>query len=268
MTDYTTELQSKNFLCPFSEFTIRQWRIRRDQTDLIKPLSQEELEELRIFFNTLPEDSIIKYGKFSGYWPKMIYFSEIEKNSYEIFFNMKLSKIVYNRSGNIVPVDSKSEFITFFGRSPEEDDSYLGITESSVRFGKSQNSCFVITKIHDQIKMYIFPYRANTIHHSTMSDGETIFAGMININNGKIAFISNDSGHYRFHMNKIDILLDFFNSITSHKPELAFDDGFIPEKSLKIFSPIDYHIITKGFVFEEIIKKLKPIIQKKLEIIL
>lgn len=154
--------------------------------------------------------------------------NEEEKESYRVY--LKNDKLCYYRDDKYLPIDSTSVFMEFFdGRTPEEDERYLesiGFPLLSERAGKSSFSCFVIDK---DGKLYINPYRPDTIQHTfTTQGGNILCAGLILLKNGTICYIDNTSGHYKTNNEKLELFFLFLkNNSENQDISKYFDDDFL-----------------------------------------
>lgn len=142
-------------------------------------------------------DSITSKGSYDYLTKEEILFANEEEISfYKI--NIFEEKICYLNNNPMkkfeyLVADTVNDFLSNFLRLPKDDDQYMNLTDSK-RLGKSNFSCFIIDKNDN---LYIFPYRSNTIHHTYITKNEPVkMAGMIRIENGKICYIDNKSGHY------------------------------------------------------------------------
>ena len=134
---------------------------------------------------------------------KMLYCSNEEKEKYLVYIHD--DSLCYKINSNFKKIDSIEIFKNMFdNRTPDEDEEYLeksGNPVPNIRRGKAKHSNIIIDTSG---KIYIFPYISNTMHHTFISHGsDVIFAGTIGLENGKITYIDNSSGHYRTNFLKI-----------------------------------------------------------------
>lgn len=182
--EYINEITLSSSKKPFSRFFIESFK---------KILAGTELEKYGVekFLLERPE---LAHEMLGTDTPLMQYADMNEKQK----FMVRVEKDgLYFVDGTII--DSETLFMSFFeGRSPKEDDDFLSKSRFSIdihRLGKSGMSCIILDKNEN---LFIFPYRAETIHHTFVTHGEdVIFAGMIKVNSGKITFLADKSGHYK-----------------------------------------------------------------------
>lgn len=151
-----------------------------------------------------------------------------EKENYAVY--LQNNKLCYFRNDKYIPIDSTEIFKEFFdGRVPAEDEKYLesiGFPMLPERSGKSEFSCFVIDKDN---KMYINPYRPDTIQHTFTTYGDSVLcAGLILLKNGTIYYIDNTSGHYLTGNEKLELFFIFLKQNSKIKNiSVYFDKEFL-----------------------------------------
>ncbi len=240
MDYYDLEQQTRNLGFPLSATIVRMWRQAKSEEsegfNLNRKLSNTDIKHLRAFYNSIPDDGIVTEGIFKGYWPKMLYFNEVEKENFRVYFNENSHELSYLVNEEFVPIDTTKAFLQFFNRQSEEDDNLLGLLPSSEKAGKSKLSCFIITDDLEDEKLYIFPYRARTIHHNALSPySRMIASGMVRIEKGKICLLNNKLGHYKGDYSTIVNFIQRIHEITDNRSHKVFKDIFLPERDIEIF---------------------------------
>lgn len=232
---YKLELELQNTDYPLSRDTINEF---------LELKKVESIDENKQTLLKRPKEVAELLG--IGRNPKLLYVDTALKTNYCVHVNN--FKFTYE-DGTIV--DSHNAFYKFFGRTPSEDDEFLENSgcemQQSRRKGKSINSCIVLDKNKN---LFIFPYRASTIHHTFITRGESVFfSGTVRIVDGMIHFINDNSGHYKPHPSSLLILARYLKSILGDETYKVFSNDFV----ISIFDSSAHRDITD--VEKELIKK-------------
>lgn len=194
--------------------------LAREYISKIKELLNDTEEGLALSsIEKLPESYFEILGRVKP--EKLIYFTKIQKQSFKVFTHE--NHLCFLKDKKYVKVDSDSIFKEFFGRTWEEDEKYLaniGYAVPDIRKGKSQKSCFIIDMNND---FFIFPYRSNTIQHTSISFGYPVkLAGTIRLIDGKISYIDNSTGHYRANIESLKKMILLIRKMSDIKDISSF----------------------------------------------
>lgn len=225
-SNFQIEIELKNTRYPFARVTASMLIEKLKKDNQIFENKQKELEALKSRLDELAREHF--KGK-EEQLLTMMYCKEDELEKYKVYFVD--GNLCFLRNEKFIKIDSENLFKEFFyKRSPEEDDLYLesiGFPSLPERKGKSCFSCFTI---HKDGNLYINPYRQDTIQHTFTTNGENILcAGLLFIQNGKISYVDNRSGHYLSKPRHIQI---FFDNISKNVGGENIKDFFSQEFDL------------------------------------
>ena len=222
---FQIEIELKNTKYPFARTTFKALfeKLKEQIIDL-----DEKENKVEIFKEQLENLSNDHFaGKEQQKITMMYCKNQDEVNNYLVHFVNGCLCLL--RNNEYVKIDSENLFKELFnGRTPNEDDLYLeniGFESLPERKGKSCLSCFTI---HQNGKMYVHPYRQDTMQHTFTTNGKDVMcAGLLFIQNGKIAYINNRSGHYYSRPEHLQIFFDvLFKNTQGGNIKPYFSDDF------------------------------------------
>jgi hypothetical protein len=191
-------------------------------------------------------DNSIKVAEEFNFKEIMRYCKDYEKNNYKT--TVKNGKL-QNINGEVF--DTINMFKKHFnGVSPKDYEKYLvkmGVAIQESRRNRAEKSCFIIDKNND---LYIFPYCPSVIHHTFTGEKEVKTAGMIDVNDGKISYLSNKSGHFQAHFKSIKLVVNKLQKLEHSNFVSVFDKKFNPEKDFELVNHIDFDTALKNHTID------------------
>lgn len=149
------------------------------------------------------------------------------KEKYKV--HIRNEQLCYFREYEYIPIDTVAEYKEHFEVYPLEDEQKDNEIPDN-RKGKSQFSCF---SIDEGGNLYISPYKSDVMQHTYVTKGgDVLFAGTIKVDNGKICYVDNKSGHYRVGTEFMYVFFEILQKISQNgKLKLLFSEKFNMQKT-------------------------------------
>lgn len=161
--------------------------------------------------------------------PMLRYIDEGAEEQYRVHIHNN-SLCYFRETEGYIKIDTDGEYSKVFGRTPLEDEK----EEPDMPIHRRGKSSFCCLVIDGNGQMFMFPYKGNVMQHTFITRGENvIFAGMARVEDGKISYIDNNSGHYKFGSDSLPIVFSCLNLLSGREPDSKlpielFVEGFDP----------------------------------------